>query len=191
MSPKDFGSLLKFANKVHALGTKLKFSDSDILKRIKAQILTSVMLMTDPLMTYSNIRQKLMQVQNVFGSNLAGTPAVDPCFMQVADESRNMWPVMPVDPQRPIPLTCYVPGTFPADWLQEIHEVILNYIRSQNYNGTGAKDTATTIQPKHTQSYMGRVAREVGGLKWEANRVLALSQCLPLGLGLSKESQPV
>ena len=60
MVPQDFNSVLEFADKVHSLGIKLNQSKQDIVRRIKAQMPAEIMTATDPLDSFSKIRQTLM-----------------------------------------------------------------------------------------------------------------------------------
>ncbi len=150
-----------------------------------------------PTEVMQRVHQKLMQIQNldhVFEAKRVprGIPAADPCFMPVVHTSKNVQPTGYLGPKRPVPLTVWVSYNMPASEIQEVQEVMLNYIRSLNKNGreqTRVPGAQGTFQSQHKKFSACRVTRANGKSGWQANRVLALSEHLPSGMGLPKEYQ--
>ncbi len=159
MVPQDFDSVLEFADKVHSLGMKLGQTEHDIVRRIKAQMPSDVMTATDPLDSFSKIRQTLMRLQTMkraYSQPKPATPAVtaDPCFMQAfasggqqqpswasqSTQGAASWSTQPQQQQQQgIQLQAWLnPGT-PKDVAEEVCEAILNYVRSVNNNSGGMR----------------------------------------------------
>ncbi len=158
MVPQDFDSVLEFADKVHSLGMKLGQSEHDIVRRIKAQMPLDVMTATDPLDSFSKIRQTLMRLQTMKRAYSQPKPATsvvtaDPRFMQAFVSGRQQqpswasqstpgaagWSAQPQQQQQGIPWQAWMsPGT-PKDLADEVRETILNYVRSVNNNGGGMR----------------------------------------------------
>ncbi len=171
MVPQDFDSVLEFADKVHALGVKLGQTEQDIVRRIKAQMPHDVMTATDPLDSFSKIRQTLMRLQTMKRAYAQPKPATtavtaDPHFMQAqasggqqqaswGSQGAACWFIQPQQQQQQgIPLQAWLnPGT-PRDVAEEAREAILNYVRAVNNNGGGMRRS----QKHHAH----RVARKTG-----------------------------
>ncbi len=158
MVPQDFNSALEFVDKVHSLGVKLHQSKQDIVHQIKAQLPAEIMTMTDPLDSFSKIRQTLMQLQNmkkVYNQPKTATPVVtaDPCFMQAyvsgdqqvpswnpqSAQGAASWSTQMPQQQQGIPLQAWLNPGMPKAVAEEVHEAILNYVRSVNDNGGGMR----------------------------------------------------
>ncbi len=155
MVPQDFDSVLEFADKVHLLGVKLGQTEHDIVRQIKAQMPHDVMTATDPLDSFSKIRQRLMRLQmmkRAYAQPKPATSAVtaDPCFIQaIASRGQQQpswgsqttqgaayWSTQPQQQQqRGIPLQAWLNPDTPRDLADKVCETILNYVRSINNNG--------------------------------------------------------
>ncbi len=152
MVPQDFNLVLEFADKVHALGIKLGQTEHDIVRRIKAQMPHDVMTATDPLDSFSKIRQTLMRLQTMKRAYAQPKPttsavAADPCFMQ-AFASRGQqqstqgaagWSTQPQQRQQVIPWQAWMSPGMPQDLVDEVRETILNYVRANNNTGGGMR----------------------------------------------------
>ncbi len=159
MVPQDFNSVLEFADKVHSLGVKLNQSKHDIVCRIKAQMPLDIMTATDPLDSFSKIRQTLMRLQTmkrVYQQPKLATSAVtaDPRFMQAfasggqqqpswalqSTQGAACWSTQPQQQQQQgIPLQAWLNPGMPKALADEVCETILNYVRAVNNNGGGMR----------------------------------------------------
>ena len=158
MVPQDFNSVLEFADKVHSLGVKLNQSKHDIVHQIKAQMPADIMTATDPLDSFSKIRQTLMRLQTMkrVYSQLKPAAAVvtaDPRFMQAfasggqqqpswasqSTQGAACWSTQPQQQQRGIPWQAWLSPGMPKDLVDAVRKTILNYARSVNNNGGGMR----------------------------------------------------